>query len=37
MKGRVFKVNNGKLVSFWLDTSLEDKPLCKTYPILYEL
>jgi hypothetical protein len=36
-KGRDFKINNGKLVSFWLDTWLGDKPLCRAYRILYEV
>jgi hypothetical protein len=28
LRGRKFKVNNGKLVSFWLDSWFEDKPMC---------
>jgi hypothetical protein len=37
LQGRKFMVNNGKLVSFWLDSWLEDKPLCSVYPILYDM
>jgi hypothetical protein len=37
LKGRKFKINNGRLVSFCLDIWLGDKPLCQKYPILYEL
>jgi hypothetical protein len=37
LKGREFKLGNGKLVSFWLDVWIGDEPLCKQYPILYEL
>jgi hypothetical protein len=37
LRGRSFKLNNGKLVSFWLDPWLDDKPLCTYYPILYDL
>jgi hypothetical protein len=37
LKGRKFKVNNGKKVSFWVDAWLEEKPLCVIYPILYDL
>jgi hypothetical protein len=37
LKGRGFKLNNGKHISFWKDTWLGDNPLCITYPILYDL
>jgi hypothetical protein len=33
---RLFKINNGQLVSFCLDRWLGDKPLCQ-YPVLFEL
>jgi hypothetical protein len=34
---REFEVNNGKLISFWLDPWLDKKPICKIYPILFDL
>jgi hypothetical protein len=37
LKDRTFKVNNGKLLSFWLDIWLDDIPLSQRYPALYEL
>jgi hypothetical protein len=37
LRGRCCKIMNGKKVSFWLDPWLDDKPLCLSYPILYEL
>jgi hypothetical protein len=37
MRGREYKVNNGRLISFWLDPWLGGDPLCKIYPILYDL
>jgi hypothetical protein len=37
LKGRTFKVRDGKMVSFWMDSWLEDKPLCVLYPILFDL
>jgi hypothetical protein len=37
LKGRKFKVNNGKKISFWVDSWLEEKLLCELYPILYDL
>jgi hypothetical protein len=37
LKDGAFELNNAKLVSLWLDTWLHDKPLCSSYPILYEL
>jgi hypothetical protein len=37
LKGRECKINNGRSISLWLDVWLGDKPLCTTYPILYEL
>jgi hypothetical protein len=30
-------INNGKMVSFWLDLWTGDMPLCRKYPILYDL
>jgi hypothetical protein len=36
LKGREYKINNGKSVSFWLDMWLEDKPVCVIYPILFD-
>jgi hypothetical protein len=33
LKGRTYKMNNGKNVSVWLD----DTPLCLCYPMLYDL
>jgi hypothetical protein len=33
LKGRTIKIQDGKRVSFWLD----DRPLCPSYPVLYEL
>jgi hypothetical protein len=35
LKGRTYKMNNGKNVSFWLNVWLEDKPLCLCYPVLF--
>jgi hypothetical protein len=37
LKDREFMVKNGKLASFWVDSWLDEKPLCLTYPMLYEL
>jgi hypothetical protein len=37
LKGREYKINNGKSISFWLDVWLDDQPLCTRYPVLYEL
>jgi hypothetical protein len=36
LMGREYKANNGKNVSFWLDTWLGGKPHCQSYPILFE-
>jgi hypothetical protein len=36
LKGREYKINNGKSVSFWLDRWLEDEPLCVIYPTLFD-
>jgi hypothetical protein len=30
-------MGNGKYVSFWFDKWLMEEPLCKVYPILFEL
>jgi hypothetical protein len=37
LKGREYKINNGKSISFWLDVWLDDQPLCISYPVLYDL
>jgi hypothetical protein len=37
MRGREYVLGNGRLISFWLDTWLGGEPLCRSYPILYEL
>jgi hypothetical protein len=37
LKGREYKLNSGKLMSFWLDTWMGKDPLCVAYPILYDL
>jgi hypothetical protein len=37
LRGRGYKVNNGKSVSFWQDVWLEEKPLCIIYPVLFDL
>jgi hypothetical protein len=37
LRGRIYRINNGTSVSFWLDQWLGDKPLCVSYPILYDL
>jgi hypothetical protein len=37
IKGREFKVKNGKLISFWLDHWMDKSPLCIVYPVLYDL
>jgi hypothetical protein len=37
LKGREYILNNGKLISFWLDVWMGKDPLCVTYPILYDL
>jgi hypothetical protein len=37
LHGRVFKINNGNMVSFWLDTWMGDAPICQSYPVLFEL
>jgi hypothetical protein len=37
IKGREYKINNGRNISFWLDSWLDSKPLCVTYPILFDL
>jgi hypothetical protein len=37
LEGRGYKINNGKVISFWLDIWLNDKSICIKYPILYEL
>jgi hypothetical protein len=37
LKGREYKLNNGKLISSWLDVWIANEPLWTTYPILYDL
>jgi hypothetical protein len=37
LKGREYKVNNGKMMSFWRDLWTGDMPLCRKYPILFDL
>jgi hypothetical protein len=37
LRGRGIKINNGEAVSLWLDTWLEELPLCQRYSVLYEL
>jgi hypothetical protein len=37
LQGREFKLNNGKMVSFWLDSWMDNKPICIIYPVLYDL
>jgi hypothetical protein len=37
LKGREYILNNGKLISFWLDVWMGKDPLCVKYPILYDL
>jgi hypothetical protein len=37
LRGRSFKLNNGKMICFWLDPWLKEKPLCVIYPMLYDL
>jgi hypothetical protein len=37
LKRRKFQINDGRLVSFWLDIWLGDKSLCQEYSILYDL
>jgi hypothetical protein len=36
-EGGEFELNDGKLISFWLDPWLDNKPICIEYPIVYEL
>jgi hypothetical protein len=35
--GREFKIENGSMVSFWMDSWLDNIPLCESYPMLFEL
>jgi hypothetical protein len=37
LRGRGFKLNNGRHISFWKDVWLGDNPLCSTYPILFDI
>jgi hypothetical protein len=36
LRGREYKINNGKLISFWTDSWLGKVPICVEYPLLYE-
>jgi hypothetical protein len=36
LRGREYRVGNGKNISFWLDAWLDDESLCIKYPMLYE-
>jgi hypothetical protein len=37
LRGRRYKVNNGRNASFWKDLWIGDKPLCLAYPVLLDL
>jgi hypothetical protein len=37
LRGRGIKINNGQNVSFSLDSSLYEIPLCQKYLVLYDL
>jgi hypothetical protein len=37
LRGRVYKINNRASISFWLDQWLGNKPMCVSYPIIYDL
>jgi hypothetical protein len=37
LRGREYRLKNGKAISFWMDKWLEEEPLCKAYPILFDL
>jgi hypothetical protein len=37
LRGREIKIENGRMMSFWLDSWLDNIPLCQAYPMLYEL
>jgi hypothetical protein len=37
LKDGEIKIKNAKYISFWLDSWLENSPLCQVYPILYDL
>jgi hypothetical protein len=37
LRGREYKINSGRSVSFWLDPWMGEKPLCVIYPVLYDL
>jgi hypothetical protein len=33
LRGRSYKVGDGRSISFWNDVWLDDKPLCTKYPL----
>jgi hypothetical protein len=37
LRGREYKLNNGKRVSFWKYAWLDNNPLCVSYPILFDI
>jgi hypothetical protein len=37
LAGRVYEINDGKMISFWLDHWLGDEPICKKFHIMFEL
>jgi hypothetical protein len=37
LRGREYRLNNVKVISFWRETWLEDNPICSDYPILFDL
>jgi len=37
LRGRSLQTKNGKNTILWTDSWLGDKPLCLTYPVLYDL
>jgi hypothetical protein len=37
LAGKVYENNDGKMISFWLDHWMSDEPICKKFPILFEL
>ena len=37
LRGRSIRTKNGKNTIFWTDTWFDDKPLCLSYPVLYDL
>ena len=37
LTGRSISVRNGRITSFWLDSWLGDKPLCTSFPVLFDM